>query len=116
MQMEYSLSGLFAIVDHQPEGISITFLFGYLTGNQYQVPQQVPVVNRGPGDHGYGMLRDHEDMYRCLWIDIPERQAPVIFINDICRYFPGNYLAEYCIGHNLFSVMNASSNRTRGRL
>jgi len=100
MQMKDGLAGFLAIVDNQPEGIAMSFFFCDLAGNHQQMSKQFP-VGSGCIDHlGKGFFGDHQNMYRCLGIDIPEGEAQFILVNYGCRYFPFDDLAENSVRHD----------------
>ena len=100
MQMKHGLAGLFAIIDYQPEIISISFIFGNPAGDQQQVSEQLLVRGGHISHPGEGFFGDHEDMHRCLGIDVPEGEAQFILVHNGCGYFPIDDLAENSFCHD----------------
>ena len=39
-------------------------------------------------------------MHRCLWVNVLERQADVVFVNDVRRDFPVHDLGENGFRHD----------------
>src|SRR5690606_35788893 len=103
VQVKHSLSGFFTVIDYQSESITITFLICNLCGSKQQMTQNVLVGIPGISHHRDRILRDHEDMYRRLWIDITEGQTQIILIDNIRRDLSRDNFTENSVRHILQS-------------
>lgn len=94
MEMKNRLPGPLAIIDNQSIGICDTLLCSNTAGSQHEVSQQGLVRIRCVRQSGDRFLRDHQDMGWCLGIDVPEPQAELILVDDVCRDLPIDYFRE----------------------
>ena len=62
-------------------------------------PNRDLLVITGIGQPGNGLFRDHQDMHGGLGVDVPERQAQIILVDDIGRNFPPDDFRKNCLCH-----------------
>lgn len=90
VQMGDSFPGVMPIVDDQAKA---TFIQMKSPGNppdcQHHVSQKGGIFLPGLGKAGNGLARNKQQMFRCLWTNVPEANTQVILIR--CpRGFPLN--------------------------
>lgn len=100
MKMKNRLTGAFAVVDDQPEGLAIARICGNPSGHEHEMPESLAIavlvrVNQAR----YGLLRDDQDVQRCLRIQVMKRERPVVLVDDVCFDFPVDYFLENSICH-----------------
>jgi hypothetical protein len=95
VQVKDGLPGARPVVDHQAEGIAHTQLLGHLASDQHQVPQQHLVIGGGVHQPGDAALGDHQYMDRCLGVNIVDRDAVLVLIEEITGNFTADDFAEY---------------------
>ena len=95
VDVEHRLPGVFAAVHHHSIAIVRHPLFtGNLRCHQIQMPDQLAVGFGDVIDGGDGLLRNHQEMHRRLGIDVTERQADVVLVENVCWNFPVDDLGE----------------------
>ena len=99
MQVKHTLPHTGAVVYDQPERIADALLRRYLAGSYHQVAQQGLLLITGIDQPGNRLFRDHQDMHGGLGVDVPERQAQIILVNDIRRNFPPDDFRKNCLCH-----------------
>ena len=93
----HTLCAILTIIDHQAESIrSHAFILGYLLSSIDQVSQNVLLILAGIAQaiKTVFVLGDDKEMDRTLRVNVPKRQAKIIFENNICRDLFGHNLVE----------------------
>ena len=95
MEVEDCLVGALAVVDDH----SIAILLeakgsGDLGRREQEVSQQGALLFARFCEHGDGALGDDEDVLRCHWIDVLEREAVDVLMHDLRRNLAPQYLPE----------------------
>lgn len=84
VQMGNSFPGVMPIVDDQAEA---SFIQMKIPGNppdcQHHVPQKGGIFLPGLGKAGNGLARNKQQMFRCLWTNVPEANTQFILIYDV---------------------------------
>jgi len=96
MQVKYALPGRRAIVDDDAKGIADTELVRHLAGGEHQVPEQNLIPRTGAREHPDFPLGDHEHVSGRLGIDISNRQAMLVLVDDVGRQFAPDNFAKVC--------------------
>ncbi|MCY1177436.1 hypothetical protein D9M73_177460 [compost metagenome] len=99
-----SLPTQFIAVHDDAEAVFATQFLCQALGGEQDVPRQCLVVLGQVVQGANGFLRDHQEMYRCLWGNVVEGQNLVVLVNDLRRDFPVDDLGEQSI-HSCFSVV-----------
>lgn len=97
VQMGNCLPTVFSIVDDQPESFVLLIHAEVrcdLSGSEKEMPEQVAVSAFGFTDAGKGLLRDDENMRRCLGGNVVKGEAKLVFMDDVRGNFPGNDLLK----------------------
>src|SRR5690242_12202860 len=93
--MWHGFPAMGAVIDHDAiSGICQSLCRGNFARGDQQVPENRGIRLGGlanPGDH---LLRYHEEMHRCLGIDVPDGDAQVILVQDVGGDFPRDDLFE----------------------
>src|SRR5207248_776880 len=82
VQMGYGLAGALLTIDHQAIPLGDAELLRQLGGDKVKVAEQLAVLGLDIGVRGDDLTRDDQDVHRRLGIDIPKRQAAVVFVDD----------------------------------
>ena len=101
MQVKNALAGLRAVIDRDPEGITMALGLGNLAADEHQMAQNRLILSRGVGQAGDGFARHDQNMHRGLGINIAEGHAMFIFMHDIARDFSVDDLFKKGFGHGL---------------
>ena len=97
MKVRHGFTAMFPIINHYPEPVCTdAFLFGDEAYPAKKVSKQALVGGFCFSDPGDELLRNKEQVHRCLGRDIPETQALVVLVNDVGRNFPVCDLLEDC--------------------
>lgn len=93
----HTLCTVLAIIDHQAESIrSHAFILGHLLSSVDQMPQNVLLVLTGIAQsiQAVLVLGNDKEVDGALRVNVAERQAKLIFENNISRDFFGHNLVE----------------------
>ena len=89
VQMGDSFPGVMPIVDDQAKA---TFIQMKSPGNppdcQHHVSQKDGIFLPGLGKAGNGLARNKQQMFRCLWTNVPEANTQIILRYDVRGDFP----------------------------
>lgn len=97
MEVGHGFTAMFPIINHYPEPVCTkAFLFCDEAYAAKKVSEEILVGRVGLADPDNELLRNKEQMHRCLGSDIPETQALVVLVNDIGRNLPVCDLLEDC--------------------
>jgi len=78
-----------AVVDCDAEaGFGDAELGGEFSGGQEEMAEDGLVIGGGFADARDGLLRDDENMHRCLWGSVPEGAAEIVLVEDVGGDFP----------------------------
>ena len=98
--VRHHLAGLFLAIEHQTVAVLQAELGRQLHCDQVQMAQEVAVLVLDlvmGGDHLFG---DDQDVDRCLWIDVAERQAAVVFMDNVRLDLPVDDLKKDVVAHH----------------
>lgn len=96
MQMRHALPCLLTDIGHHTVALNILFLRH--PGNHLKnVRNDGAVAPVNAGNRGNVLLRDHKKMHRCLWVNVVECVADLVFIDLAARDLTGSDGAEQTI-------------------
>src|SRR5690606_36403740 len=102
VQMENRLAAIgVRICDDSVTGVRKTFVAGDLCGRQHQMSDKLLLILSRGIERLDMHTRNDQNMRRSLRLDVIERDAPVVFVNDASRNGSFDDLAKYTvlIGH-----------------
>lgn len=86
-----------AIHDNTVALFGNSFLSCYVTGRRIQATDQRLVLFGDVVNRRDVLPRDYQDMCRRLRVDVAKRDGRAGLVNNISRYFPGNYFAKKAV-------------------
>ena len=88
VQVGHGFAAIGAIVDDEAEAVCVESLAaGDFTDFEHEVSEQRLVS--GLGETRDGLARDEEQVDGCLWGDVPEADALIVFVDDFGGDFAG---------------------------
>ena len=100
MQVRHGFAGVGSVVEDQPVTIlPETEFVGDFRGLQHQVSKDLVIFGLGLGNARNGLLRDDQNMRRCLWFDVAEGDHEVVLIDDSGGDFAGDDSFEQGFAH-----------------
>lgn len=90
MQMRHGLSGVGAAISDDPIPAGQIPFSGQLAADHQQVTGQGRIAFAQIGERRNFLLGDDQDMHGGLRIDVLERQALLVFVNNLGRNLPVN--------------------------
>src|SRR5690606_16720138 len=92
---------LTAVHYHPVAALGKAHFFRQLGGHPVQVAHQLAVVFCNVIDGCDGLLRDDQQVNRRLRVDVAERQAEIVFVDDVCRDLAVDDLGENSLRHDV---------------
>ncbi len=100
MEVEHGLTRSRSVVDRQTERVAAAHLLGDLAGGQHQVPQQYLIIRFGVAQAWNDFARYQQHVYRRTGVDVLERYAVFILVDDVRGQFAGDYFLEQGFLHD----------------
>jgi len=98
--VEDGLPGLRIAVEHRPvAAIRVSILAREGRGTAHHLADELIVVRGQIVEGGDVPARHDEDVHRRLRIDVPERDHPLVGMDDVCRDVPSRDPAEQAVCH-----------------
>lgn len=104
VEVKHRLPSASAVVDCKAERIAAAKLFRNLARSQHEVTKERLVFSCGITKARNRFARDQQHMHRCSGIDVLERDALVIFINNAGRDLACDDFFEEGLGHGCFRL------------
>ena len=98
MQMIDSLSAVGAGVDHQAKTIVEMLQLSDFIRCEEEFAQKLSLSRGRMSERSEVLLGDDQDMHRCLWVDVREREHMVVLVEACDRDHTAGDLAEEAIG------------------
>lgn len=96
MHVKHLLPAVCPVIHHQTVAVGGDPLRPRnLCGGEHQLAQHPLILRRRIGDHRYRFFGDYQNVNRGLGTDITKSENAFIFVYDIRRNLPANYLSEY---------------------
>lgn len=104
VEVKHRLPSASAVVDRETESIATAELFRNLARSQHEVTKERLVFSCGITKARNRFARYQQHMHRCSGIDVLERDALVIFINNAGRDLACDDFFEEGLGHGGFRL------------
>lgn len=103
MNVEYSLTRFFIAIEDQTVSPAVNAIFlSQLLCYKDHISHEPGIFFFQIVDGRYHFFRNDQNVNISLRIDVIESNDLIIFVNNICRYFPVDYLTEKCLAHNIY--------------
>ena len=96
MQMVDTLPAVRTRIDDSPITAIKTENIGDFGNRQQQMSTKFCIARIKLTQRDNRLFRNEQNMHRSLWSDIAERQAKVVFVNNIRRYFAVDDFQKDC--------------------
>ena len=99
MKMGDAFASIGAVVDHDAEPLGEPKFFGHLAGDDEQVAEHRLVGLAGGLEADDFLLRNNQQMHRCLRLDVMDDDAAIVLMLDFGGNLAGDDALENCLGH-----------------
>lgn len=89
--------------------VAVAFIVGDACGHTKQMAQQRFIATRGFVERFHVFARYHEDVRRCLRVDVTNGNAALVLMDQVGGNFAGDYFAEKAVVVGHCMLMNGQS-------